>query len=188
MRKSKYEGKFPKGHVFGSWTVTDGKIYLSPAQINVKCVCGVEKKVDVYTLISGLSTSCGCMKVGKNATNWGGDKYDGVPATIIYRARHGSTEAKNLSPSLIAAAYNSQDGNCALTGQTLDTATARLTRFDNSKPYDSGNIAWVHTSVLPLVNSSGGTVNAFQTSLSIVSNSNPNIFEQMGFKPTKEKK
>lgn len=189
MRKSKYEGKFPKEHAFGSWSVVDGKIHGSPAQIDVKCVCGTEKRADVYTLVNQRSTSCGCVpRTGENSPNWKGDKYGGVPATMIYRASHGSVEAKGLAPSLMAAAYNSQDGNCTLTGQALNVSNARMVKIDSNKPYDSGNIAWVHTSVAPLVYSSGGTANAIQTSLSIVSKTNPNIFEQMGFKPTKEKK
>ena len=186
MRKSKYEGKFSKGYKFGSWEVVNGNIHDSPAQINVKCVCGTEKSVDVYTLVKGKSTSCGCMKVGENAPNWKGNLYGGVPATLMYRAQNSSAGAKGLTYETMATAYVSQGGACSLTGQTLNASNAKLALVDGNKPYESGNITFVHQSVAPVV-SSGGISN-FTNSVMTISTSNPNIFEQMGLQPIRRKK
>lgn len=48
------------GMVFGEWT-TLGK-GTKPDYINCECTCGTFREVHVYSLTSGKSESCGCMR------------------------------------------------------------------------------------------------------------------------------
>lgn len=54
-----------QGQSFGRWTVED---YDPPTQhryVRVRCTCGVVKRIFVYSLTRGLSTSCGCWRKEK---------------------------------------------------------------------------------------------------------------------------
>lgn len=58
------------GDVFGNWTVLE----ISPKTVNYhkrficKCVCGKIKEIDAYNVLSGKSTSCGCVRDLKTKT------------------------------------------------------------------------------------------------------------------------
>lgn len=187
--KSKYAGKFLPGHKFGHWTVVDGTITGSPAQIKVKCTCDCERLTDVYTLVKGKSTSCGCIvRTGEDAPNWKG--VNGLSRTTIarntqYMTSHGNG-AISISPIDMANVYASQSGVCAITGQTLTTSTARLERVDANQPYNASNVVWVHNSISPVA-ATYGVQGAITIANSVVSNTSQpnNIFEKLGFKPTK---
>lgn len=184
-RKSKYDGKFNVGHRFGKWTVVTGEIYGSPATIDVTCQCGTSKGVDVYTLVNGKSTSCGCIvRTGSLAPNWKG--VSDVPATLLYRntlraSSHGDVQ---LNYAQLADVYNAQSATCVITGLTLTPETAKLERYDISGSFSTNNIGWVHTSVSPLA-SQQGIQGVITTSNTIVSNTSQqnNIFDKLGFKP-----
>lgn len=51
------------GDVFGNWTIVE----ILPKTVNYhkhficKCVCGKTKEIDAYNVLSGKSTSCGCV-------------------------------------------------------------------------------------------------------------------------------
>lgn len=52
------------GDVFGNWTIVE----ILPKTVNYhkhficKCVCGKTKEIDAYNVLSGKSTSCGCVR------------------------------------------------------------------------------------------------------------------------------
>jgi hypothetical protein len=177
-RRSKYENKFASGHKFGHWQVITGQIVGSPATIEVKCVCGHTKFVDVYTLIKGKSISCGCVRVGENAPNWKGVK--GVANTTLSRLLGTS----NVSAQYAAHVYNVQSGHCALTGQTLTATSARVAPIDPTLPLSGTNVMLVHNSISSTANALGalGTVSLSNQIVSNTSTPN-NIFDKLGFKP-----
>ena len=180
--QSKYTGKFKAGHSFGSWTVVDGKIHGSPAEMDVRCQCGTVKRTDVYTLVKGTSTSCGCVRVGENAPNWQG--INGVSKTLLSRGGGGFTGS--YAPAY-ATVYTAQAGHCSLTSQPLTPTTAKLVAISNTQPISPTNATWVHTSVAGLANSAGGAIGAYNTATTIATTPHPNIFEQMGMKPIRKK-
>jgi len=177
-RRSKYENKFASGHTFGHWQVTTGQIVGSPATIEVKCVCGHTKFVDVYTLVNGKSVSCGCVRVGENAPNWKGVK--GVATATLSRM----IGTSNVSANYASVVYNAQNGHCALTGQTLTATSARVAPIDVSKPISGSNVMLVHNSIASTANALGayGTQAISNQIVSNTSFSN-NIFDKLGFKP-----
>ena len=182
-RTSKYANKFVNGHTFGSWTVVDGKIHGSPAKMDVRCVCGQIKRVDVYTLVSGKSTSCGCVRVGEKAPNWKGT--NGVSRTTLYinaRAAVG-----HLSYEDMIHTYTAQSGTCAVTSQPIDLNEAKLVRLNSTGSYLNGNVAWVSPAVASITaHNSISTLTGAVASI-ITTTNNPNIFEQMGMSAAKEK-
>jgi len=181
--KSKYDGKYKAGDTFGHWSVVDGRISDSPAAMSVSCVCGNTKKVDVYSLVKGKSTSCGCVRVGENAPNWKG--VNGLSHTTLATNMSRAIRSGwvHTTPEQLGNIYAAQSGNCMLTGFAI-TGSATLARFDNSKPYEVGNVTWVHPSVAPLA-VSYGVSSVINTSNAVVSNTSQtnNIFEKLGFKP-----
>lgn len=180
--RSKYTGQFKAGHSFGSWTVVDGTIHGSPAELDVKCQCGTTKRVDLYTLIKGKSTSCRKCKVGEKAPNWQG--VQGVSRNLL--TRNGiTTEAAAQSYAMI---YNSQGGTCSLTSQPLTSTTAKLVAINGTQPISPTNATWVYYSVAGLANSAGGARGAYTTATTIATTTQPNIFEQMGMKPSRKEK
>lgn len=182
--KSKYEGKYKAGDTFGHWTVVDGRVGDSPATMYVTCVCGTTNKVDVYSLIKGKSKSCGCIRVGEQASHWKGS--NGLSQTVLTTniSRALRSAPVYATQEQLSNVYATQSGNCTLTGHAISGSSATLARFDNSKPYEIGNVMWVHTSVAPLA-VAYGVSSALNISNVVVSNtSRPNnIFEKLGFKP-----
>lgn len=184
--KSKYDGKFTKGDVFGHWTVVDGRISESPATMYVTCTCGTTNKVDVYSLVKGKSTSCGCLRIGERAPNWKGVGGLSHTTLAINLSRAERTGLVTTTPDQLNTLYAAQSGNCMLTGLPMSSSFS-LARFDNSQPYEMGNVTWVHQSIAPLAIARG--VNAVVTTAhSVVSNTSQpnNIFTKLGFKPTGE--
>ena len=182
--KSKYTKSFKKGDVFGSWTVQDGTVSGQPAKVEVKCECGTLKKVNVYSLVKGQSTNCGCKRIG----NWKGrGELSGSilykTITVINTVNTGLTSAsityQPLTYDDLSNVFVQQTGTCALTGKILNSSNTAIARYDNSKPFSQTNIAWVASEVSPLTTAYGinGSINVVQS----IAHHNPNIFEQMGF-------
>ena len=67
---------------FGRWLVTDA----SGRKWDCICACGTSRKVDRYSLKSGASTSCGCLRgeelTARNQTH----KLSGTPEYRVYHA------------------------------------------------------------------------------------------------------
>lgn len=175
---SKYSGKYKKGDTFGSWTVVDGKIHGSPAKMNVKCVCGKKKLLDVYTLVKGKSTSCGCQRVGESAPNWQG--INGISATALYR----QSQRNNLDYEVMVRQLESQYWTCPVTSQSLtaDNSVCISTTALNTEGNNTSTCTWVHQTIAPAVQKYGldQVMNTVAPKL--------NRLDQLGFSPTQEKK
>lgn len=77
------------GTTFGRWTVISGPD--KNRYCSCKCQCGVEKLVQVRTLMNGESTSCGCRRreVSRMRQLKHGESCRGTPVSKEYRAwRH----------------------------------------------------------------------------------------------------
>ena len=178
MRKKKtsqYEGKFKAGHTFGFWTVVDGIIHGSPATMDLVCSCGTKKRVDVYTLISGKSKSCGCRRklTGESSPRWKGQ--GSLDSSVLRRAlkKASLVPGSTITDSDLSYSFSEQGGTCAVTGQPLMNGTivsANVVRIDNSLPYTPNNTAWVSPMVSTYVSRTG------------ITGVNSNIFEQLGMK------
>jgi hypothetical protein len=182
-RTSKYANKFANGHTFGSWTVVDGIIHGSPAKMDVRCVCGQIKRADVYTLVSGKSTSCGCVRVGEKAPNWRG--INGVGRTTLYT--NGRSAVGQISYEDMVNTYVAQSGSCAVTSAPLNLSEAKLVRLSTDGGYLSGNVAWVSPAVATITGHTGINTMTSAVASIITTTNNPNIFEQMGMSAAKEK-
>jgi len=61
--------------------------------------------------------------------------------------------AVSVTPEELAALWEAQEGRCALTGLSLVLGkngrerTASVDRIDSKKPYETGNVQWVHEHV-----------------------------------------
>lgn len=56
----------PAGRTFGEWTVV--RKGLKPDYLECVCSCDTLREVHVYSLTSGKSVSCGCLRRKKNGT------------------------------------------------------------------------------------------------------------------------
>ena len=181
--KSKYTGKFNNGHSFGSWVVVDGIIHGSPAKMDVRCVCGKIRRANVYTLVSGQSTSCGCVRVGEKAPNWKGVKgAQGISRQTLYN--NARPAVSYLSYEDMVSLFNNQNATCALTSTSIDLDSAKLIPLDASKPYSVTNAVYVSPTAYT-VTAHNGLINTSNSLRSMAQTSN--IFEQMGMKSVKEK-
>jgi hypothetical protein len=97
---------------------------------NILCVCNKVFKGRPYRLLTGHTTSCGCIRA--------------------FRKRRG-TPIEYISRLLIQQNYK-----CALSGLDIkiyyggidkQTNTASLDRIDNAKGYTEDNIQWVHKDI-----------------------------------------
>lgn len=50
-----------KGDVFGRWTVVGARLSDGRTKVPCRCACGTERIVSTASLLSGKSTSCGCV-------------------------------------------------------------------------------------------------------------------------------
>lgn len=166
--KSKY--KFVVGQQIGKWTVLSEITQGRPAKVHLKCVCGIEKYVDVYSLVNNRSTNCGCERKVKES---------GITKTTMYRAL---TKIKKYNPDINISdleqlqAY--QSNSCAISGESLN-CTSTVSRIDNNKGYIPTNILWVNSNISPITNAHG--IISAQNTLKSISPVQ-NIFERMGFK------
>ena len=60
VNKRRLVNTVPMGKEFGEWTVTH--MGIKPDYLFCECTCGVEREVHVYSLTSGKSVSCGCLR------------------------------------------------------------------------------------------------------------------------------
>lgn len=144
---TKYAGYFKPGQTIGRWVITTGEIVLNrEAMVECKCECGNRKLVSAYTLKHGTSTGCKtCQNQsygGAGNGNWKGVGY--VPGYYL-NSRKLSSSVKQAAADLI----EEQNFQCALTGLPISFTprTASLDRIDSRKPYQVGNMQWVHKDV-----------------------------------------
>lgn len=179
----KYKELFHLGAKFGNWEVIDDNIIYQndktlkrqKSKIKVRCKCGFEKDVQIYTLKIGDSTGCFNCSHKKS-----GDKhplfkgYKEIP--LIWYSRY--TTGRHEVDMDIKYVYNlwiKQDKKCALSNIPISfeneqpvvklhpsdpsygkngkkskhnyTCTASLDRIDSSKGYILGNIQLVYRDI-----------------------------------------
>jgi hypothetical protein len=143
---SKYHGQFSEGQKIGKWTVIDNTVTIErEAKLLCRCDCGRERKVSIYTIVKGTSTSC---KICQNENyssmknpNWKGIGH--IP---------GSKINKKWTPEFtqyLSDMLEQQKFKCALTNLPIsfDDKTASPDRIDSKKGYIVGNVHWVHKDV-----------------------------------------
>lgn len=179
-RKPKYVGKFKAGDKFGSWTVVDGNIHGVPAQMDVQCVCGNVKRTDVYSLVKGRSTSCGCQlkaRVGEHNPNWKGT--DGISGTTLYQ----NSVRTGLSREDLVVLARAQNYSCVLTGGALaGSLSAKVEPVNPNIPLNTSNAIWVSPQASPMVRSLGVS-GSITLANSVSQTTSHNIFDKLGMKP-----
>jgi hypothetical protein len=174
--KSKYEGMFsPQQKIENThWTIVDGTIHPPSAKIDVMCICGETRRVEVYALTHGKTTSCGCR---------GGYLTDGTLYRNLNRLVRREGSASNVPYEDLRSKFQDQHARCILTEQPLNQTTAYLAKIDNSVPLSSTNVAWVYTGISSLTHSDG-VMGAAKIATQIQHHvKNTNIFDKLGMKP-----
>ncbi len=154
--KTKYQGKFTKGQIFGNYTIVDDNIIIeNEAKVICECKCGNVRKVSCYTLIKGTSTQCltcgNSLKKDKNPA-WKG--FGNVSGKTIGKLRRDAKLRNipfNITLEELDTKLKQQQNKCALTGLLLSTDyktfTASVDRIDSSKGYSNDNVQWVHKDI-----------------------------------------
>jgi hypothetical protein len=122
------------------------------------CKCGKSVVVNYSSLVRGLSKSCGCHKTELCRKGGYKDISRSWWRRIIQNAVLRGYKF-DLTPEDVWAAYEQQNGKCALTNLSIQffpdynrvhLQTASLDRIDSSLGYVKGNIQIVHQVVNPM--------------------------------------
>ena len=152
---SKYSKLIKIGDKFNEYTVI-GEIFNDKkgyAKVKVKCSCGFEKEIDVYSLYNNKATRCyKCNKKDlANNSQWKG--YKTIPGKVISKLTR-EAKRRNITINItIQDIYNKlqeQNGKCALTNLDVDfikNKLASVDRIDSSKGYSIDNIQIVHKDI-----------------------------------------
>lgn len=134
-------------------------VALSPAQngyVRCRCDCGVEKDVLLDNLMAGKSRGCRkCSGMGGNKNpRWVG--YRDIPGQL-WGVLRSSARARGIPVTItiedLQRQWETQMGRCALTGLDLVMSskakglTASVDRIDSKRPYEVGNIQFVHKDI-----------------------------------------
>lgn len=140
---SKFQGVVKTGMVFSEWTVISDEVIVDrEANVLCRCMCGTEKRVNVYSLMTGVSTKCTICahhnRFGPKNPNWKGE--GDVSIRMLKKAK---SEDDKLA---ILEEWDKCGGKCYLTNWEISfkDRTASLDRIDSNKGYIRGNIRWVH--------------------------------------------
>lgn len=146
---------------FGEWTVLSGPLWVVPSGkkyytpfYTCVCSCGVEKNIQGYTLLKGLSRSCGCAwkkQTKERNPFWRGFKV--IPGKYFGRVKKSAEKRGlefNISIEDAHSIFINQNGTCSLSGipiyfgDSKNPDTASLDRIDSGTGYNLRNIQWVH--------------------------------------------
>jgi hypothetical protein len=122
-----------------------------------RCKCGAELKVLGFKLTSNHTKRCrACGWKAAGNKRKGGELSQGTWRSIINAAKQRDI-LLNISKEQAYLKFLEQNKKCALTGveiilerttnQLRHNITASLDRIDSNKPYEIGNIQWVHKCV-----------------------------------------
>ncbi len=149
------------GQKFGKLTVlTSVKKFGHTRQIGWECICDCGNKTTLvgYSLRSGKTKSCGCLKRRYKKENPCFNGYNDISGLFFAHIKHGAKLRKLkfcITLQEIWDLFIQQNKSCALTGLPLrfqssglkTDGTASLDRIDSSKGYELGNIQWVHKDI-----------------------------------------
>lgn len=144
------------GKTFGKWKVIAKISGKNFCQWQCKCICGNLKILSTYSLTSGASKGCWLCNGSYEA-----EEKHIITAHYWSSLQKGALKRKinfNIDKDYIADLYERQNRRCALTGMRLNMAdtlsawkegkqTASLDRIDSLRPYENGNVQWVHKMV-----------------------------------------
>lgn len=130
-------------------------------RVKYKCLCDCGKTLEVLkgSLISGSTSSCGCLRKERLAEKiWTG--YEEMSGTTIGIIKAGAKDRNfeySVSNEFLWNLFIKQNRKCALTGYDIGFVrncnkntyqqTASLDRIDSSKGYIEGNVQWVHRDI-----------------------------------------
>lgn len=121
---------------------------------NVVCQCGTEKTVLGTHLISGKTSSCGCLIKETGGKNFKG--YGLIPKSYYSSLKRGADGGKgrkpiefNISIEEMWWLFEEQKGLCKLSKMPINfrSRTASLDRIDSSKGYSYQNCQWLHKDI-----------------------------------------
>lgn len=146
-----------EGQTFGQWTVLSyAGMIKQNAHWYCRCTCGFEKPVKAQYLLGGVSRKCQTCAIPKRANITGEIPY------FYWRHVIGNAKKRDIQIEVTKEkCYDilvSQDFKCAISGLPIEIAkssadhnegktTASLDRIDSYKPYELGNVQWVHKDI-----------------------------------------
>ena len=139
---------------FGNFTVLrfSHKDKFGQSMWLVKCSCGNERAVRGTAISRGATKSCGCISIRRENVKKKFGIGGGFWPRIQANAKRRGIKIK-ITKLQAQELFEKQQGKCAISGETiiLDTftgkKTASLDRIDSSKPYQIGNIQWIHKDI-----------------------------------------
>jgi len=163
MEKAMHKGEEWTGKKVGSYMILGrGPDVKYPSQRNatarwwVKCDCGNEKLIPKCHISQGRVLGCEECKgkrvhgsLHKNFT----EGIEFVTGMYYGKIKESAKKRKigfSIDRKFIDTLYQEQEGKCVYTGYDLHfgkngiAPTASLDRIDSNKPYEKGNVQWVH--------------------------------------------
>lgn len=144
------------GDVFGLWIIiNESEKKDNERSFLCQCKCGRQSKVKVSYLVNGKSKRC-------SYCNAHSKRYYSTDEIPIQQWRQIVTNARKRKIKIDITAkqayelFLKQNKQCALSGQSIRfalyagdvyNANASLDRIDPKKPYEIGNIQWVHKDI-----------------------------------------
>lgn len=135
---TKYANSTPVGTRFGKWTVTATPFtdQRGRAKVHVKCECGNESNVFLFSLTKKRSTQCKTCSSGKSATL-------GSLANRVFRVGLGEGVDYKLSPEFLSQSLSLQSSKCAISGEPLTVLNLSAARWDSTIGYTPENTVLV---------------------------------------------
>jgi uncharacterized C2H2 Zn-finger protein len=170
LKRNKETGKFRIGEKFQNLTIlSEPKLYKGNSYYKVKCDCGHIFRTGHSTLSSkskenskSLPYCRACFSVDKRAKKRNTMVSDHISQTCYHKIHKQANDRGikfNVTPQDLEDLLIAQDFKCALSGIKLQLSlnfqkkedreyhTASLDRIDSTKPYEKGNIQWVHKDI-----------------------------------------
>jgi hypothetical protein len=147
-----YKGEDKTGKYFGKWIVLEFcKSETKGGRNKWKCLCtGCNREflVNIDSITLGKSKSCkSCVDYsGSNNHGWKG--YKNISGSFWYKlnatAKNRNIEV-NITIEDLQNEWENSGSKCSLTGLSIELGkNASVDRIDSKRPYESGNIQWVH--------------------------------------------
>jgi hypothetical protein len=161
IKRNRYTEEYLKPKKFNCliFISFDTPIHGGEKRCKWQCDCGKTPIIDLYSVVSGRTKSCGHVKKGlikENNNNWKGigDIY-GDKWTRIEKSAHKRQLDFLITKDDAWNLFLKQERKCAITHLPIHFKTkynacdgdASLDRIDSSKGYTADNIQWVHKDI-----------------------------------------